>query len=301
MNLDDPPLPPRLTRRVLSTLGFNEPPPPDLDGLTALYRAWCMRVPFDNTRKTMALRAGTAGALPGIRAEDFFEHWLAHGTGGTCWPSSNALLSILQSAGLDARRVIASMRDLGVPNHASVKTRVTGRDWLADSSMLLNTPLPLGPGVFLRHDPVWPAEVEASNGTHVVWWHTPPGEAYLPCRILVDNATFQEYAGGYERSRDRSPFNERLYARRNFPAALVVLIGRTRHVRTPAGVESHDLTADDLTQSLRDEIGLSGHMIDRWIESGGLAESLAPPAPPAPSTPGGDRHDVPPSRRQPAA
>lgn len=298
MNLDDPPLPPRLTERVLSRLGLHEPPPPDLDGLSALYRAWCMRVPFDNTRKTMALRAGTAGALPGTRAEDFFEHWLAHGTGATCWPSSNALLSILLAVGLDARRVIASMRDLGSPNHASAKVRIAGRDWLVDSSMLLNTPLPLGPGVFVGHDPVWPAEVESSNGTHIVWWHPPPREEYLPCRILVDPATFQEYVDGYERSRERSPFNEGLYARRNYPAALVILIGRTRHVRTPGGVESRDLTADELTQSLRDEIGLSGHMIDRWIGSGGLAGSLAPPAP---STPGGGRHDVPPSRRQPAA
>jgi hypothetical protein len=31
-----------------------------------------------------ALRTGAAGPLPGIRADDFLEHWLLHGTGGTC-------------------------------------------------------------------------------------------------------------------------------------------------------------------------------------------------------------------------
>jgi N-hydroxyarylamine O-acetyltransferase len=296
MNLHGRPLPRCLTERVLSKLGFPEPPPPDLDGLTALYRAWCMRVPFDNTRKTMALRAGTGGALPGIDAEDFFEHWLAHGTGGTCWPSSNAMFSILRSAGFDARRVIASMRDLGSPNHASVKVHVAGLDWLADSSMLLNRPLPLGPGVFIGHDPVWPAEVEASGGTHVVWWHTPPGEEHLPCRILVDPATFEEYFDGYDRSRARSPFNERLYARRNRPAALVILIGRTRYRRTSGGVEARELTAGEVQESLREDIGLSGQLIGRWVESGGLAGA----APPQPAPPPGQRQGVPPSRRQPA-
>jgi arylamine N-acetyltransferase len=179
-----------------------------------------------------------------------------------------------------------------------VKVRAGDRDWLADSSMLLNAPLPLGPGVFVANDPVWPAEVEASDGTHVVWWHTPPNEQYLPCRILVDPATYREYGEGYERSRERSPFNDRLYARRNRPDALVVLTGQTRHLRTQKGIESRDLTADEVAQSLRDEIGLSGHMIDRWIESGGDGEASARTAsPPPPVRP----HDVPPSRRGPVA
>ena len=299
MHVDGPPLPRHLAERALLNLGFTALPQDDLDGLTLLYRAWCMQVPFDNTRKTVAHRAGVAGTLPGIDAEDFLEHWLAQGTGGPCWPSSNALWSILRAAGFDARRVIASMRDLGAPNHASVKVRLAGLDWLADSSMLLNAPLPLGPGIFIGENPVWPAEVEAANGTHVVWWHTPPHDEYLPCRVLVDPATFQEYADGYERSRERSPFNDCLYARRNQRGALVILIGRRRYVRTPGGVSTRALTDDEVRQSLRDEIGLSGHAIDRWVESGGLAESPGPP--PAPPIPSGRHQAGPPSRRRPDA
>ena len=295
MDLDGSALPARLTERVLRTLGFSARPTPDADGLAAFYHAWCVQVPFDNTRKTIARRTGTAGALPGIEAEDFFEHWLAHGTGGTCWPSSNAVFSVLRLAGFDARRVIASMRDLGTPNHASVKVRAGDGDWLADSSMLLNAPLPLGPGTFIANDPVWPAEVEASNGTHVVWWHTPPNEQYLPCRILVDPATYREYCEGYDRSRQRSPFNEVLYARRNRPGALIILVGRTRYLRTHEGIERRDLTTREVAQSLRDDIGLSGHMIDRWIESGGQDQPYARPEEP----PGASRHRPaePPSRR----
>jgi len=294
MNLDSPSLPADLAGRVLERLGFPRPPPPDLTGLSALYRAWCMRVPFDNTRKMIALRRGAGGPLPGAYAEDFLEHWLAHGTGGTCWPSSNALYAVLRAAGFDARRVIASMRDLGVLNHASVKVSIDGRDWLVDSSMLLNAPLPLGPGVFVSDDPVWPAEVEASGGSHVVWWHTPPGTAYLPCRLLMDPAPFQEYLDGYQRSRERSPFNQRLYARRNRPGELVILAGRTRYLRGRGGTTSRDLDAGELTQSLREEIGVSADMIDRWSGCGALTASFEPPT--AVSPPQGEPGS-PPSQR----
>jgi len=298
MSLEDQSLPAELARLVLERLGFPHPPSLDVSGLSALYGAWCLRVPFDNTRKMIALRREADGPLPGAYAEDFLEHWLAHGTGGTCWPSSNALFSLLRGTGFDARRVIASMRDTGMLNHASAKVRINGRDWLVDSSMLLNRPLPLSPGVFLNSDPVWPAEVEASNGSHVVWWHTPPGGVYLPCRLLTDPAPFSEYLDGYERSRERSPFNQRLYARRNRPGELVILAGRTRYLRTRDGVTSRDLHADELRQSLHEEIGLSAEMIDRWIGGGGLTASFEPP--PAVSPPPAD-HGPPPSKRQTAA
>lgn len=294
MDADARTLPPDLARRALERLGFPHPPTPDLAGLSALYRAWCMRVPFDNTRKLIALRREAGGLLPGAYAEDFLEHWLALGTGGTCWPSSNALFCLLRAAGFDARRVIASMRDTGALNHATVKVRIDGRDWLVDSSMLLNRPLPLGTDVFFNNDLVWPAEVEASDGSHVVWWHTPPGAAYLPCRLVMDPAPFSEYLDGYERSRERSPFNQRLYARRNRPGELVILAGCTRYLRSSRGVTSRELDADELKQSLREEIGLSEEMVGRWADSGALEASLGPP--PAAPPPQAD-HGPPPFQR----
>jgi len=286
MPLDDGPLPPALARRVLEHLGFPEPPPPTREGLSALYRAWCERVPFDNTLKMMALRSGAEGELPGTRAADFFASWLAHGTGGTCWPSSNALHALFRAAGFDARRVAGSMRDLGVISHGSVKVRIDGLDWLVDSSMLVNAPLPLGHDVFISGDPVVPAEVEAVDGTHLVWWHAPPGDAYLPLRLLTDPAPFDVYVDGYQRSRERSPFNQRLYARRNRSGELVILVGRTRYSRTAAGVTSSDLTPADLRRSLRDDIGLSEAHVDGWVSTGALEASFAPPAggqPPVPA------------------
>jgi uncharacterized membrane protein len=81
-------------------------------------------VPFDNVRKLIALRLAHAPPLPGTYAADFFEHWLAHGTGGTCWSSSNALQMLLVALGFTTRRIAGSMRDLGIITHGSTQLMV---------------------------------------------------------------------------------------------------------------------------------------------------------------------------------
>lgn len=50
-----------------------------------------------------------------------------------------------------------------------------------------------------------------------MWTDTPPNSSYLPCRLLVDPADEALYRSSYEASRERTPFNQRLYARRNRP------------------------------------------------------------------------------------
>ena len=111
---DDTPLPTPLRDAVCARLGI-APAPPTLEFLEAVYAAWCRRVPFDNVRKLIALREAAPPPLPGTQAADFFEHWLAHGTGGTCWSSSNALYMLVTALGFTARRIAGSMRDLGFP------------------------------------------------------------------------------------------------------------------------------------------------------------------------------------------
>ena len=138
---------------VLLRLGFQSRPAANLEGLQAVYRAWCTHVPFDNVRKMIALRSGPDRSLPGSYAIPFLEGWLADGTGGTCWPTSNALFELLRSLGFAACRITGSMRDLGIVNHASVKVAVDDRDWLVDSSLLSNVPLPLTYEVFLKRYP----------------------------------------------------------------------------------------------------------------------------------------------------
>lgn len=267
---------------VLARLGFATAPSRDLEGLRALYDAWCTRVPFDNVRKMIALRTAAAQPLPGGDARDFFCRWLEHGTGGTCWPTSNALFELVHSLGFEARRVAGSMRDVGVVNHASVKVSIDGSDWLLDSSMLTNAPLPLSDAVFVHSDPVFAAEVEPIDGTHVVWVDMPAFSTYMPCRLLVDPDDHAHYLARYEASRERSPFNQRLYARRNRPGELQVLMGNTLFSKTAQGLVSKELSATELCQEIHLRIGISDDLIDVWVRSGGLAASFEPPAGPKP-------------------
>ena len=102
-----------LRLRVAKRLGLEPRLETNIQGLYALYGAWCRKVPFDNVRKLIALRTGDAGPLPGGDATDFLENFLEHGTGGTCWSSSNALFELATAFGFRARRISGSMRDLG--------------------------------------------------------------------------------------------------------------------------------------------------------------------------------------------
>lgn len=267
---------------VLERLGLSGPPSLDFAGLRSLYRAWCASVPFDNVRKMIVLRTKDGGPLPGSHAEEFFENWLTHGSGGTCWPTSNALFALVCSLGYEARRVAGSMRDLGIVNHASVKVTIAGRDWLVDSSMLSNVPLPLDQNVFISDDAVFAIEVEPEDKTFVVWWALPPNSEYLPCRLLVDPATPELYLSNYEASRKQSPFNERLYARRNRPQEMLVLLSNTRIVKAAKGITMTDLSREGLCQALREEIGLSEELIEEWVACGGLDASFAAPSGPKP-------------------
>ena len=90
-----------LLERVLAALGFSHRPERSPAGLRAVYAAWCQKIPFDNVRKLIHLRAGKEAPFPGGVAEDFFEGWLKYGTGGTCWAGAGACHALLSTLGFD--------------------------------------------------------------------------------------------------------------------------------------------------------------------------------------------------------
>ncbi|MBI4910289.1 MAG: arylamine N-acetyltransferase [Acidobacteria bacterium] len=280
--------------RVVQRLGLPCAPPISLDGLRALYQAWGQHVPFDNVRKMIALHSNPGHVLPGRTATDFFSFWLEHGTGGTCWPGSNALFTILSALGFRARRVAGSMRDLGIQNHGTTIVTLDGADWLVDSSLLCNEPLPLNGTEFVIDDPVFPTESESDGDTFVVWHRVPPSQNHTPCRVHPAAVTHDFYMHRYDESGVRSIFNQRLYARRNRGHGIVVLLGSTRFRLTPDGLLARDLDAGELCEALRTDIGLSLQIVEEWRKSGSLAASMEPPEgpPPPPIT------KLPPSQRR---
>ncbi len=266
-----------LVDRLLARLEIDRGLNCDFAGLTAVYRAWCTNVPFDNTAKLIALGSNSPGLLPGIDADEFFDRFLSHNVGGTCWPTSNALFELLVTLGFQARRAAGSMRDTGAVSHGTTRVQIDNASWLVDSSMLTNGPLPLQSETFLSNDPLVPAEVRTDGGEYVIWWDLPPNPGPIPCRLLHDDVSRDFYVERYEASRLRSPFNERIYARRNFGTRILIITGNRRLSKTIDGIEDSSLSDSQLAESLRNEIGLSGRILDQLRESPAWRASFIPP------------------------
>jgi arylamine N-acetyltransferase len=211
-------LAPALIDRVLAKLGLASRPEPALDGLKRVYGAWCHKVPFDNVRKLMHLRRQDAAALPGDSASDFFEAWLRHGTGGTCWAGNGALQELLRALDFDARRGLATMLvapDIP-PNHGTVVVTCDHKRYLVDASILHGEPLALEPHApsAIAH-PAWGVQCSVREGKWSIRWrplHLPDG---IDCRIEALEVTQQVFHDRHEDSRPWSPFNYALSARLN--------------------------------------------------------------------------------------
>jgi N-hydroxyarylamine O-acetyltransferase len=260
--------------RVLERLGFAARPPNTLEGLNALYGAWCRGVPFDNVRKRIALLTRDPAPLPGAYAEEFLQAWLRHGTGGTCWPSSNGLFALFDWCGFDVRRIAGSMHDVGDANHGSVVARIEGTDFMVDSSMHTDAAFPLRRGEETRlGDPLHPVRVEPVGDSFRVHWALPASEApSFVCRLLDDPVDHVFYLERYDvtRTPDRSPFNLSLYARRDQDGVVLSYLGRTRFRKTAEGVEPEELEPDDLARSLVEELRLSEEIVAELRKHDGL-------------------------------
>ena len=267
-----------LRETVLERLGLGAPPACDIAGLQAVYAAWCQRVPFDNVRKLIALRTDPpATPLPGLDSSDFFATWRDHGAGGTCWASSNALHGLLRALGFDARRIAGSMRDTGLITHGSVLVHIGDDDWLVDTSMLTEAPLPVRGVYHLHRDDPFVAEIEPLDGAmFLLWTRMPSSDSYLPCRFLVDPDTYEAHVERYALSRHVGGFNQRVYARRNRDGEQWMLSGPAFTVRSASGIATRELAPGELIELLHDEFGMSDEILTRFIDCGALVESYAP-------------------------
>src|SRR5262249_49446497 len=136
-----------LVEAVLVRLGV-ERPAADLEGLRAVYGAWCGAVPFENTLKLIHVFEEVPGPLPGSTTDDFFRSWLEHGTGRTGLAANGALHDMLAALGFEVERAIATMMpspDVRGPNHGSVVVTLDGDRWITDASILSGEPIRIAP------------------------------------------------------------------------------------------------------------------------------------------------------------
>jgi arylamine N-acetyltransferase len=264
------PLPESLIEQVLTRLSFSQRPDPTLSALRAIYGAWCQRVPFDNVQKLVHLRNDTPAPLPGTEAEDFLQAWLQHGTGGTCWAGSTALLDLLTALGFEAERGIATMLvapDLP-PNHGTVRVQIENQHHLVDSSILFGEPLLLDDAgeAHIKH-PAWGVQGTRREGLWHIHWRPLNKTDGLECRYDRFAAEPEEYHQRHEDTRGWSPFNYQLTARRNRGDEVIgASFGEAVTLHADGRVESHPISDAERRRMLIEDFGMSEEIVSRMPE-----------------------------------
>ncbi|MCB1683734.1 MAG: arylamine N-acetyltransferase [Pseudomonadales bacterium] len=202
-----------LVENILQRIGLPATPSVDLTGLGQIYTAWCNHVPFDNCRKLIACRSGAPGPLPGDDPRDFFETWLQHGVGATCWAIHGAWCELLSAVGFRAHRAVGTMMvapDLP-PNHGSVIVEIDGDRYLVDASIMFVEPLPIKPGQDASIDhPAWGVQGHWLGDKYAVRWRGLHAPEPFDCRIDEWPVDVERYAVQHEATRTWSPFNFQL-------------------------------------------------------------------------------------------
>lgn len=278
----DSKLPKALVERVMARLGFEGNPQPDLEGLRAVYAAWCRSVPFDNVRKIIHLRTQNGEPLPGSTAEDFLEAWLKFGTGGTCWSGAGALRTLLVSLGFNASRGIATMLAAPnlPPNHGTVRVTLDGADYLVDSAMLCVEPLRLRADNETTVDhPAWGLRCSQKEGKWYIDWRPLHKLDGFQCRLERFDGTAEEYHRLYDATRGWSPFNYEVTARLNRNDDVVgTAFGHAVTLRGDGTVERRPISHAERVRLLITEIGMSEEIVMK------LPEDVPTPPPPGSRT-----------------
>jgi N-hydroxyarylamine O-acetyltransferase len=268
----------QLVERILTRLGFNHRPAPTIAALRSIYGAWCERVPFDNIRKLIHVRAANAAPLPGSTPEDYFEAWLKFGTGGTCWPGAGALHAFLAALGFDAIRAIGTMMAAPnlPPNHGTVLVNFGSQVFLVDSSILHGYPLSLSKDseTSVAH-PAWGVRCVWRASNWYVQWRPLIRLEGFECRIDSFPATETDFREAYARTRGWSPFNYELSMRVNRGDKVIgVASGHSISLHADGSVTRTPLTPDERRRLLIEDVGITEALVMQ------LPDDVPTPPPP---------------------
>jgi arylamine N-acetyltransferase len=271
-------LPIGLVERVLERLDFTAHPEATLDGLNALYATWGYRVPFDNVRKLIHVRAGRPQPLPGSEPAEFFEAWLRYGTGGTCWAVAGALHALLRTLGFDAVRGVATMLAAPhlPPNHGTVLVTLDGVRYLIDGAMLCGEPLRLHDEeeTIVEH-PAWGLRCARRAGQWLIDWRPLQKVDGFQCRLERFDASAAEYRELYEKTRAWSPFNYQLSARLNHGDEVIgTAFGQAVTLHANGQVTQRPIDQAERKRLLIEELGMSEEIVHQ------LPDDVPTPPPP---------------------
>jgi N-hydroxyarylamine O-acetyltransferase len=279
----EPALGPELVEHVLERLGQHKRPALDLVGLNQLYAAFCGNISFDNVQKRIWFAGPQTTPLPGGDPDEFFNNFLRHGTGGTCWPLNGAMYALAHALGFRARRIVGSVIVEGYPrgaNHGSVLVDLDGISYLVDAwmasfkvlSLVPGRPASTGDGI---HDI---RAVPIEGGFEIISYPGFDRDHPLPFRPEpeydpVDHTFFLARA---DRTRTVGFFNDVLFISRHFPDSILTIGRKTKFkVATDGNLTRTEPTEAERKKSLIEEFGLSEEIVDAIPPN--IAGANAPP------------------------
>ena len=257
-----------LLDRVLAKLGLERRPGIDLAGLNSVYAAFSGNVSNDNVQKRIWLSGDRASPVAGGEPAEFFENWLTHGTGGTCFPINGAFATLLGALEFPVRRIASTMMvpgvERGVSNHGSVIVTFDDVDYVADAQTAGFEALPLRPG----------EETRTTSGIHAM--SAAPIEDGFEVRFHIghtreqafrfqtepenDPVDHERFVSLYDRSANDafSPFNNQLYICRHFEDS-ILSIHRGKKISVAADGSLTSVEVDDAgaREALVEEFGIS--------------------------------------------
>lgn len=112
------------------------PAAPSVDLLDRLLTAYVRTIPWETaSRIAKKARAADLAACPRF-PDEFWHDALTAGTGGTCYESNYAFISLLTTLGFDAYLTVNDMNET-IGCHTAIVVRIAGDRWLADAGFPL--------------------------------------------------------------------------------------------------------------------------------------------------------------------
>jgi N-hydroxyarylamine O-acetyltransferase len=232
---------------LLGRIGLFQAPPPTIDGLRTLHRAYVSRVPYE----ALAVQLEEFDALD----LDTIQARLLAGRGGYCFELNGILGWMLEELGFDVQRreaVVGARVAAGEPakptNHLALVVTIGDERWLADAGLGEGPlePLPLTSG---RH--AGPASsplhwtLQQEDG---VWWIAQhPWGSVKTFHVTAAPVQFAAFQPHHERlSTDpASSFVQTLVVQRPLEDRIVTLRARTLSVDGPRRHERRVLADED--------------------------------------------------------
>jgi N-hydroxyarylamine O-acetyltransferase len=241
---------------LLNRIGLESAPPPTLDGLQTVHRAYVTAIPYEDL--AVQLRAYRP-----LDVDELADRILSGGRGGYCFELNTVLAWILEQCGFDVRRhqgVVGVHERLDPPapvNHLALSVHLDGEVFLADAGLgegqIDATPLKAG-----AHGGPLTMTVEPEEGGGWFLRHHPWG-SFEGVRVAAPVVQLDAFQPHHRRlaTDPESKFVNTLVVQRPYRDRIETLRSRVLTVRGPQVDEQRVLAdADDLATTLDDRFGI---------------------------------------------